>query len=40
MDLKSTPWLILTDTEKIIRAEGFDVRELTTKIKEISDAEK
>jgi len=30
---KSLPWLILTDKEHVVRAEGFSVSELGDKIK-------
>gem|GEM_PF-377635 len=35
--VRSLPWLILTDAEHIVRAEGFGVGELETKVKENSD---
>ena len=38
--VKALPWLILTDKEHIVRAEGFSVGELDTKIKESNDAAK
>ena len=34
--VKSLPWLILTDTEHIVTAEGFALSELDEKIKEIT----
>ena len=37
--IKSLPWLILTDSHHIIRAEGFSLAEMDDKIKEINDAE-
>lgn len=36
--VKSLPWLILTDTEHIVRAEGFAPVELDAKINEITSA--
>ncbi len=33
--VKSRPWLILTDTDHVIRAEGFGVEELSEKLKSI-----
>ncbi len=38
--IQSVPWLILTDAEKTVRAEGFSIGELAIKLKEINDAEK
>ncbi len=37
--LDSLPWLILTDRMHIIRAEGFGIDELATRVKEIRDGE-
>ncbi len=37
--VKSLPWLILTDRERVVRAEGFGVGELEAKLKEMADAE-
>ena len=34
--VRSLPWLILTDRERVVRAEGFPLRELDENIKEIS----
>ncbi len=34
--VKSLPWLILTDKEHVVRAEGFMINELDTKIKKAS----
>jgi hypothetical protein len=33
--MKSLPWLILTDEQHIVRAEGFNIDELDEKIKEV-----
>lgn len=33
--LKSLPWLILTDRERIVTAEGFNINELDEKIKKV-----
>jgi protocatechuate 3,4-dioxygenase beta subunit len=38
--VKSLPWLILTDSEHIVRAEGFSISELDTHIKELSPSSK
>ena len=35
--VKSLPWLILTDTENIVRAEDFALAELNAKIKEANE---
>jgi hypothetical protein len=35
--IKALPWLILTDTEHVVRAEGFNVNELDDKIKSIRE---
>jgi len=37
--VRSLPWLILTDTDHIVRSEGFGFEELGEKIKEINDVE-
>jgi len=37
--VKSLPWLILTDKEHTVQAEGFSLAEMDDKIKEINDAE-
>jgi len=37
--VKSLPWLILTDAKHIVRAEGFAMDELETKLAEMSDAD-
>ncbi len=37
--IDSLPWLILTDRMHIIRAEGFGIDELATRVKEITDGE-
>ena len=37
--VRSLPWLILTDNEQTVRAEGFSLAEMDDKIKEINDAE-
>ena len=37
--IRSLPWLILTDNEHTVRAEGFSLAEMDDKIKEINDAE-
>jgi hypothetical protein len=34
--IKSLPWLILTDTNQIVRAEGFGMQNLDAKLKQIS----
>ena len=34
--VKSLPWLILADGKHIVRAEGFSVSELDTKLRELS----
>jgi len=34
--VKSLPWLILTDAEHIIRAEGFALNELDGRLKQLS----
>jgi hypothetical protein len=33
--VKSLPWMILTDDKHVVRAEGFALKELDEKIKEI-----
>ncbi|MBN2313999.1 MAG: carboxypeptidase regulatory-like domain-containing protein [Sedimentisphaerales bacterium] len=38
--VKSMPWLMLTDKEHVVRAEGFDLNELEEKVKEIGNVEK
>jgi len=37
--VQSLPWLILTDNEHVVRAEGFGLEELDEKIKQTSDSE-
>jgi hypothetical protein len=37
--VKSLPWLILTDRQHIVRAEGFALNELNDRIKEVAEAE-
>lgn len=34
-EVESLPWLILTDTDQLVRAEGFTLQELDTKLKQI-----
>ncbi len=36
--VRSLPWLILTDTEHIVRTDGFGTNELNEKIKAMADA--
>ena len=38
-NVRSLPWLILTDAEQIVRAEGFSLEELNEKIKQAGDSE-
>lgn len=37
--IKSLPWLILTDRDHVIRAEGFEIDELDDKIREVKDTQ-
>jgi len=38
--IRSLPWLILTDTEHIVRADGFGINELNEKIRAMSDVKR
>jgi hypothetical protein len=38
--VRSLPWLILTDHRGVVRAEGFALDELATRIAELIDAER
>ncbi|UCF17259.1 MAG: redoxin domain-containing protein, partial [Phycisphaerales bacterium] len=35
--IQSLPWLILTDTQHVIRSAGFPIKELNEKLKQIDD---
>ncbi len=36
-DVKSLPWLVLTDKKHIVQAEGFNINELDGRIKTITE---
>lgn len=38
--MRSLPWLILTDAEHVVTAEGFSLNELNKKIKEAGNVER